>query len=150
MPESHEAWMRRALALADAAAVAGEVPVGALVVRDGECLGEGYNQVISATDPSAHAEIVALRAAARKVGNYRLSGAVLYVTLEPCTMCCGALVHARVETLVFGATEPRAGVVCSQASALAAPWYNHRVKWLGGVLAEESSRRLQAFFQARR
>lgn len=142
--------MLRALALADRAEAAGEVPVGAVLVRDGELLGEGYNQVISAADPTAHAEIVALRAAATRVGNYRLPGSTLYVTLEPCTMCCGALVHARVELLVFGATEPRAGVVCSRDRALEAPWYNHRVNWRGGVLAEESSRRLQAFFQRRR
>ena len=108
----HEQWMRRALALADLAEQAGEVPIGAVVVRDGELLGEGWNQVISSRDPTAHAEIVALRDAARRADNYRLPGAVLYVTLEPCTMCAGALVHARIGQLVFGAKEPRAGVVC--------------------------------------
>ncbi len=146
----HERWMRRALALADRAERDGEVPIGAVVVRDGELLGEGWNQVISARDPTAHAEIVALRDAARAADNYRLPGAILYVTLEPCTMCAGALVHARVGQLVFGAKEPRAGVVCSTCHLLDEPWYNHRVQWLGEVLAEESSRRLQAFFRARR
>jgi len=149
-PAEHEQWMRRALALADRASNEGEVPVGAVVVRDGELLGEGWNQVIAAQDPTAHAEIVALRDAARVVGNYRLPGATLYVTLEPCTMCAGAMVHARVTELVFGAEEPRAGVVCSTCSLLDEPWYNHKVSWQGGVLAEDSSARLRAFFQARR
>ena len=143
-------WMRRALALADRAADEGEVPVGAVVVRDGQLLGEGWNQVITARDPTAHAEIVALRDAARAVGNYRLPEATLYVTLEPCTMCAGALVHARINHLVFGASEPRAGVVCSTCRLLDEPWYNHKVMWQGGVLAEDSSRRLKTFFQARR
>ncbi|MCP4211188.1 MAG: tRNA adenosine(34) deaminase TadA [Halieaceae bacterium] len=147
---SHETWMRHALVLADRAADEGEVPVGALVVRDGEVLGEGWNRVISAADPSAHAEIIALRAAAANVGNYRLPGALLYVTLEPCTMCVGAMVHARVEQLVFGAAEPKAGVVCSRHPLLDETWFNHRVRWQGGVLADESTARLQRFFQARR
>ena len=142
--------MRRALELADRAAEEGEVPVGALLVRDGELLGQGWNRVISASDPSAHAEVVALRDAAEKAGNYRLPGSTLYVTLEPCAMCVGTIVHARVERLVFGATEPKAGVVCSQHPLLDAPWLNHRVFWQGGVLAGESSDRLQRFFKARR
>ncbi len=146
----HEHWMRRALGLADRAAQQGEVPVGAVLVRDGEVLGEGWNQVIAAADPTAHAEIVALRGAARRAGNYRLPGAVLYVTIEPCTMCAGAMIHARVDRLVFGASEPKAGVVHSRCRLLDEPWYNHRVEWLGGVLAEESSERLQRFFRARR
>ncbi len=146
----HERWMRRALALADRAAAAGEVPVGALVVREGEVLGEGWNRMIAASDPTAHAEIVALRAAAARVGNYRLPGAVLYVSLEPCTMCAGAMVHARIARLVFGAREPRAGVVCSTCNLLDEPWFNHRVHWQGGVLAEQSSERLLRFFRARR
>ncbi len=146
----HEQWMRRALALADRAENEGEVPIGAVVVHEGQLLGEGWNQVISNCDPTAHAEIVALRDAARHVGNYRLPGAVLYVTLEPCTMCAGALVHARIQQLVFGAAEPRAGVVGSTCNLLEEPWYNHRVEWRGGVLAEDSSARLKAFFQARR
>jgi tRNA(adenine34) deaminase len=148
--EDHEQWMRRALALADRAANEGEVPVGAIVVRDGQLLGEGWNQVITAQDPTAHAEVVALRDAARAEGNYRLSGATLYVTLEPCTMCAGAMVHARITELIFAAKEPRAGVVCSTCSLLDEPWYNHKVSWQGGVLAQDSSSRLQAFFQARR
>ncbi|MCB1702028.1 MAG: tRNA adenosine(34) deaminase TadA [Halioglobus sp.] len=146
----HEHWMARALVLADLAAGHGEVPVGAVVVRDGELLGEGWNQVISAADPTAHAEIVALRAAAQRVGNYRLPGATLFVTLEPCTMCAGALVHARITHLVFAATEPKAGVVCSRCQLLDEPRFNHRVSWQGGVLAQASSDRLQAFFKARR
>jgi tRNA(adenine34) deaminase len=142
--------MRRALELADLAARREEVPVGAVVVRDGELLGEGFNQVITAADPSAHAEIVALRDAAARVGNYRLPGAILYVTLEPCTMCAGALVHARIAELVFAAREPRAGVVCSTCQLLDEPWYNHKVSWQEGVLATESAALLQAFFRARR
>ncbi|RLA46891.1 MAG: tRNA adenosine(34) deaminase TadA [Gammaproteobacteria bacterium] len=149
--QSHDKkWMRRALALADRAANEGEVPVGAVVVRDDQLLGEGWNQVIAASDPTAHAEIVALRDAARAVGNYRLPGATLYVTLEPCTMCAGAVVHARVTRLVFAAEESKAGVVCSTCSLLDEPWFNHKVSWRGGVLAVDSRARLQAFFQARR
>lgn len=142
--------MRRALALADRAENEGEVPIGAVVVRDGELLGEGWNSVIAFQDPTAHAEIVALRDAARMAGNYRLPGATVYVTLEPCTMCVGAMIHARIETLVFAALEPKAGVVCSTCSLLDEPRYNHRVKWQGGVLGQASSDRLQAFFRARR
>ena len=143
-------FMSRALELADRAAEQGEVPVGAVLVLDGKIVGEGWNQVISAQDPTAHAECMALRDAARQVGNYRLPGSTLYVTLEPCTMCVGALVHARVQRLVFAAREPKAGVVCSRASALDADYYNHRVSWDEGPLAQESAARLQAFFQQRR
>ena len=146
----HEKWMRRALALADRAGQEGEVPVGALVVRAGQLLGEGWNSVIACADPTAHAEMVALRDAARVAGNYRLPGAVVYVTLEPCTMCAGAMIHARVERVVFAAREPKAGVVCSTCSLLDEPRYNHRVQWQEGVLGEDSSRRLQAFFRSRR
>ena len=142
--------MRRALALADRAANEGEVPVGAIVVRDGELLGEGWNQAIATHDPSGHAEIIALRDAAQFVGNYRLSGATLYATLEPCAMCAGAIVHARIALLVFAAKEPRAGAVCSVCALLDAPWLNHRVSWQADVLAEESSARLQTFFKQRR
>ncbi len=145
-----EHWMRRALALADRAADEGEVPVGAVVVRGDRLLGEGWNQTIGNCDPTAHAEINALRDAAQSEGNHRLPGACLYVTLEPCTMCAGALVHARVNELVFGAAEPRAGVVCSQHHLLDEGWYNHRVRWRRGVLAGASSERLKAFFSARR
>ena len=146
----HEHWMRRALELAEQAASHEEVPVGAVLVRDGEQLGEGWNQVITAADPTAHAEIVALRAAAQRVGNYRLPGTTLYVTLEPCTMCAGALVHARVERLVFAAREPRAGAICSNCDILDSAFYNHRVLWEEGPLAVESAALLQAFFRARR
>ena len=143
-------WMRRALELADCAAAQGEVPIGALVVRADQVLGEGWNQVIGRADPSAHAEIVALRAAAASAGNYRLPGAVVYVTLEPCTMCAGALVHARVARLVFAAREPKAGVVCSNGALLEQAHFNHRVQWEEGILAAESAARLQDFFRARR
>ncbi len=143
-------FMRRALELAAAGAALGEVPVGAVVVVDGQIVGEGFNQPITSADPTAHAEVVALRAAAKQVGNYRLPGATLYVTLEPCTMCAGALVHARVERLVFGATEPKAGAVLSQAQLLDAAHMNHRVVYEGGFLAEECSQALRTFFQSRR
>lgn len=146
----HSVWMRRALLLAEQAAAVGEVPVGALVVRDGVVLGEGYNQPIRSSDPTAHAECVALRAAARAVGNYRLPGATLYVTVEPCSMCAGALVHARIAQLVFGATEPKAGAVVSQAQLLDSEFLNHRVAVTGGVLADEAVALMQAFFRGRR
>lgn len=146
----HEQWMRRALALADRAGNEGEVPIGAVVVRDGELLGEGWNSVIAFQDPTAHAEVVAMRDAAKMTGNYRLPGATVYVTLEPCTMCAGAMIHARIDKLVFAANEPKAGVVCSTCSLLDEPRYNHQVSWQGGVLAEDSKERLQAFFRERR
>ncbi len=148
--QHHEKWMQHALALADRAAQEGEVPIGAVLVRDGGMLGEGWNQVISSDDPTAHAEIVALRSAARSVGNYRLPDTTLYVTLEPCTMCAGAMIHARIKSLVFAAKEPKAGVICSRCELLSEPWYNHKIKWYGGVLEQESVTRLQAFFRARR
>ena len=143
-------FMQRALELADKAAAEEEVPVGAVVVLDGEIIGEGWNRMIADADPTAHAECVALRDAARRQGDYRLPGTALYVTLEPCTMCVGAIVHARVERLVFAAREPRAGAVCSQARHLDEGYYNHKVAWEEGLLAAESAERLQAFFQARR
>lgn len=142
--------MRRALALADRAEQAGEVPVGAVIVRDGAVLGEGYNQPISSNDPTGHAEIVALRAAAQAVCNYRLPGAVLYVTLEPCTMCIGAMIHARIARVVFGAPEPRAGAVISQLQLADADHYNHRMAHTQGVLAEQSADKLRQFFRTRR
>ena len=128
----------------------GEVPVGALVVLNGEIIGAGWNQPISSHDPTAHAEIVALRAAATKLGNYRLSGATLYVTLEPCPMCAGAMVHARVARVVFGAADPLAGAAGSVFNLLESSALNHRVQLERGVLAEECGIRLKAFFQARR
>lgn len=142
--------MRRALALADRAEQAGEVPVGAVIVRDGVVVGEGYNQPISSHDPTGHAEIVALRAAAQAVCNYRLPGAVLYVTLEPCTMCIGAMIHARIARVVFGAPEPRAGAVISQLQLADADHYNHRMAYTQGVLAEQSADKLRQFFRTRR
>lgn len=142
--------MQRALALARCAEADGEVPVGAVVVRDGEVLGEGWNRPISGHDPTAHAEIVALRAAAQRAGNYRLPGTTLYVTLEPCLMCTGAMVHARVERLVFGAYDDKRGAAGSQFDAFCAPGLNHRVQVQGGVLAEECMQLLQVFFRQRR
>lgn len=143
-------WMQRALVLAGQAAAMGEVPVGAVLVRDSVVIGEGCNQPISAQDPTAHAEIVALRTAAAAIGNYRLPDTTLYVTLEPCTMCIGALIHARVTRLVFAAREPRAGAVCSALQLCDHSGYNHRLGWSEGVLAAESSALLTAFFRARR
>jgi tRNA(adenine34) deaminase len=146
----HAHHMRSALALARRAGAAGEVPVGAVVVRDGAVLGEGTNQPIGAHDPTAHAEIVALRAAAAAVGNYRLTGATLYSTIEPCTMCAGALVHARIERLVYGGREPRAGAVVSTARVLDNPSLNHRVAIVAGVLEAECAALLTDFFRGRR
>lgn len=143
-------WMQHALRLAEQAAAAGEVPVGAVIVRDGEMIGEGFNQPISACDPTAHAEVVALRDAARRVGNYRLVDATLYVTIEPCSMCAGALVHARIARLVFGAREPKAGVVCSHVGLLEGAFLNHRVEVEEGVLADECAGRMARFFRERR
>ena len=142
--------MTRALALAEAAAVAGEVPVGAVLVRDEVVLGEGANGPIGAHDPSAHAELRALRAAALTVQNYRLPGSTLYVTLEPCTMCAGALLHARVARLVFATREPRAGAVRSQFQMLEHAAFNHRVVVDEGLMAAPSAALLQSFFRARR
>lgn len=142
--------MSRALELADRAAKAGEVPVGAVVVRDGEPIGEGWNQPITTGDPTAHAEIIALRRAGTAVRNYRLTAATLYVTLEPCLMCAGAMVHARIRRLVFGAHDPKSGAVASVSRLLDAPYLNHRINCRGGVLAEECGQRLSAFFKARR
>ena len=146
----HERWMREALSLAEQAAVAGEVPVGAIVVQDGEIIGRGFNQPIRTCDATAHAEIVAIRDASQFCNNYRLPGTTLYVTIEPCTMCLGAMIHARVERLVFGATEPRAGAVVSQASLSDAGHFNHRLAFVDGILAKECSALLQNFFRGRR
>jgi tRNA(adenine34) deaminase len=143
-------FMRRALELARHAEQAGEVPVGALVVLNDEIVGEGWNQPIVAHDPTAHAEIVALRAAAVRMNNYRLSGAILYVTLEPCAMCAGAIVQARVARVVYGATDPKAGAAGSVLNLLDNPSFNHRARVTGGVLAEDCGQRLKTFFQARR
>ncbi len=145
------ACIERALALAGRAAAEGEVPVGALVVRDGEVIGEGWNRPIGAADPSAHAEIEALRAAARRLGNYRLPGSTLYVTLEPCVMCAGAIIHARVARVVYGAPDPKAGACGSVFDLLPSDGrFNHRTECTGGVLAERCGEVLRAFFRARR
>lgn len=142
--------MRVALALAGQGAAAGEVPVGAVVVKDGEVIGRGYNRPIATADPSAHAEIVALREAAARLGNYRLPGCELYVTLEPCAMCVGAMLHARLARVVFGAADPKTGA-CGGAVALASePKLNHQTRFAGGVLADECSTLLKRFFASRR
>ncbi|PTQ72460.1 tRNA adenosine(34) deaminase TadA [Pseudomonas sp. GV071] len=143
-------FMREALALAAQGASLGEVPVGAVLVQDGEVIGRGFNCPITTHDPSAHAEMVAIRAAASAVENYRLPGSTLYVTLEPCSMCAGLLVHARVNRVVFGATEPKAGIVQSRGKFFDQIFLNHRVLVEGGVLAEECSAVLSEFFKQRR
>jgi tRNA(adenine34) deaminase len=151
MPETdHQPFMRAALDLARQAADAGEVPVGAVVVIDGVIAGEGFNQPIGSHDPTAHAEIVAIRAAAARVGNYRLTGSTLYVTVEPCLMCVGALVHARIGTLVYGTLEPKSGAIASSVRAHESPGLNHSVEVVGGVLAEECREVMQRFFRERR
>lgn len=152
MPETSNDryWMARALQLAQQAAVAGEVPVGAIVVLDDKEIGAGFNAPISGCDPTAHAEIRALRDAAARVGNYRLSGATLYVTLEPCTMCVGAIVHGRISRLVYGATEPKAGAVKSARRTLDEPHLNWVVEATGGVLEQQCSEIISEFFSRRR
>ncbi len=142
--------MMQALELAAQGAALGEVPVGAIVVQDGEIVGRGFNCPISGSDPSAHAEMVAIRNAAQAVQNYRLPGSTLYVTLEPCSMCAGLIVHARIARVVFGALEPKAGVVQSQGQFFAQGFLNHRLMVEGGVLAEECGAILSEFFRARR
>lgn len=142
--------MRHALSLAARAAEEGEVPVGAVLVKDGVLLSEGYNRPIIDHDPSGHAEMIALRAAAKALANYRLTGTTLYVTLEPCVMCAGAIIHARVQRLVFGAPDPKAGAVHSHYDVIANPRLNHTVQWTGGVLQDECAEMLRAFFKARR
>ena len=146
----HEPFMRLALEEARWAAAAGEVPVGAVVVLDGEVVGRGHNRPVAAADPTAHAELEALRAAGRRVGNYRLTGATLYVTVEPCLMCAGACVHARLAEVVFGALDAKAGAIVSCARILDAPAWNHRERVVGGVLAAEAGELMQAFFRTRR
>jgi len=148
--EAFEEMMRAALDEADNARAAGEVPIGAVVVSDGVIVGRGFNQPISAVDPTAHAEVVALREAARRVGNYRLTGATLCVTVEPCLMCVGALVHARIATLVYGTAEPKSGAIESAVRAHELPGLNHRFDVVRGVLAEECRAMVQAFFRDRR
>ena len=143
-------YMARALELARAAEAAGEVPVGAVIVKDGAIIGEGWNRPISTNDPTAHAEIIALREAARSLQSYRLLNTTLYVTLEPCAMCAGAMVHARVKRLVFAATDPKAGAAGSILNIAHHSALNHRLDITGGVLADECSAQLRQFFVARR
>ncbi|MCY4044169.1 MAG: tRNA adenosine(34) deaminase TadA [Cellvibrionales bacterium] len=145
-----ETFMRRALALAEQAGALGEVPVGAVLVQDGQIIGEGFNQPIRQHDPTAHAEIQAIRMAAHKLANYRLVNTTLYVTLEPCSMCAGALVHARVDRLIYAAAEPKAGVAESQQAFFESPFLNHRVMVMSGLLQLEASRLLSDFFKHRR
>ncbi|MNF37827.1 tRNA-specific adenosine deaminase [compost metagenome] len=143
-------FMREALEQARLGADLGEVPVGAVLVQDGAVIGRGFNCPISSHDPSAHAEMVAIRAAAQAVDNYRLPGSTLYVTLEPCSMCAGLIVHARIQRVVYGATEPKAGVALSRGEFFSQAFLNHRVLIEGGVLAEECGAVLSEFFKARR
>jgi tRNA(adenine34) deaminase len=149
-PRSDVDFMRRALELADAAETNGEVPVGAVLVRGDEIIAEGANRPIASNDPTAHAEIEALRAGGQVIGSYRLTDTTLYVTLEPCAMCAAAIVHARVRRLVFGAWDPRAGAAGSIVDVFTLPGLNHRVDVFGGVLADECTRRLKQFFAERR
>lgn len=146
----HERFMRAALDQARLGAEGGEVPVGAVVVIDGAVAGSGFNQPIGSHDPTAHAEIVAIREAARRVGNYRITGSTLYVTVEPCLMCVGAMVHARIGTLVFGALEPKSGAIESALRAHQSPGLNHTFDVVQGVLADECREIIQAFFRERR
>lgn len=150
MIEQDEYWMRRAMALAMRAEQEGEVPVGALVVHNGNCVGEGWNRSIGHHDATAHAEIMALRQAGAHLGNYRLLECTLYVTLEPCIMCAGAMVHSRIQRLVYGATDAKTGAVDSVLQLLATPGLNHRIDWQFGVLADDCSAQLSAFFKRRR
>lgn len=150
-PFDDEAWLRSAIDEARFAETAGEVPVGAVLLDpDGAILSHGQNRVIRDHDPTAHAEIVALRAAGAALGNYRLAGCTLYVTLEPCSMCAGAMIHARIARLVFGAFDPKAGAVGSVLDVLNHPRLNHRIELASGVLAEECGELLNRFFQSRR
>ena len=145
-----ESFMREALGLAAQAAAAGEVPVGAVVVKDGRIVGRGFNRPISSSDPTAHAEIVALRDAATRLANYRLPGCDLYVTLEPCAMCVGAMVHARIARVVFGAADPKTGACGSIVDLPAIAHWNHHGVFTGGMLAEECAAMLRRFFAERR
>jgi tRNA(adenine34) deaminase len=147
---SDETFMHEALELARASQAAGEIPVGAIVVKDGAVIGRGHNRPIASRDPTAHAEIVALRDAAERIGNYRLAGCSLYVTLEPCVMCAGAIMHARIGRVIFGTADPRSGACGSVVNLFAENRLNHHATVTGGVLAEEAARLLQDFFVARR
>ena len=150
MSEQDEVWMQRALGLARQALRNDRVPVAALVVLNGQLVGEACNLPVSATDPTGHAEILALRAAGAALADYRLPGCDVYVTVEPCAMCAGAMVHARIRRLVFGAPEPRAGAVLSHLQLLDQPHLNHRVQWRHGVLASPCAELMLEFFRSRR
>jgi len=150
MTTPDELWMEEALRAAQRALEAGEVPVGAVVVCEGKVVGRGWNQNLTAADPTAHAEIVALREAGKTVGNHRLSGCDLFATIEPCAMCAGAMVHARIKRLVYGADDPKAGAVHSVMAVLNHPRLNHRMEVQGGVLAGRCAEVLQEFFRSRR
>jgi tRNA(adenine34) deaminase len=145
-----EAWMRYAIRLAQRAEQQGEVPIGAVIVKDDQCIAEGWNMPIATHDPTAHAEIMAIRRGGIALENYRLCDATLYVTLEPCVMCMGAISHARIKRLVFGAFDPKRGAVCNALSLTDANFLNHRVNWTGGVLEEECGELLKDFFRVRR
>jgi len=150
MAASDQTWMRRALELAQRARDEGEVPVGAIVVLEGNVVGEGWNRPISGSDATSHAEIEAIRAACRELRNYRLTGATLYVTLEPCAMCIGAMFHARIANVVFGASDPKTGAAGSVINLFAEQKLNHHARVEGGVLAQESGELLRTFFASRR
>ena len=150
MRADDERWMRRALDLAERARAEDEVPVGAILVLDDDCIGEGWNRPITGNDPTAHAEIAALRAACARQGNYRLPGAALYVTLEPCAMCAGAIVLARIKRVVYAAADPRAGAAGSVFNILQSEQLNHRVELASGILEQEAADLLQTFFRERR
>ncbi|MBV1871084.1 MAG: tRNA adenosine(34) deaminase TadA [Gammaproteobacteria bacterium] len=145
-----EKWMAYALELAKKAQDIDEVPVGAVVIKAGQVVGEGWNQVISQSDPTAHAEVVALRDAAKRLNNYRIIGATLYVSLEPCAMCAGALLHARIQRLVYGTSEPKNGAVSSQFNLFELHTFNHQIEVVGGVLAEQSGDLIGSFFRNKR
>lgn len=148
--EEDAAWMEQALEQARLAAAAGEVPVGALVILEGKVLGRGQNRNLRENDPTAHAEIIALRQAAAALGNHRLTGCVIFSTIEPCSMCAGALVHARIARLVFGASDPKAGAAGSVVAVINHPRLNHKMEVTAGVLADKCAEMLQDFFRSRR
>ncbi len=150
MTNTDKKWVQYAIQLAEKAEAEGEVPVGAVLIQDNKIIGEGWNQVIGNNDPSAHAEIQAMRSAAQTKQNYRLPETILYVTLEPCTMCAGAMVHARISRLVFGAYDPKTGVAESCDNLFTAEHHNHKIEVVGGVLQDQCSQQLKAFFKKKR
>jgi len=150
LTEQDEAWMRYAIRLAQRAESQGEVPVGAIVVRNNQCIAEGWNTPIIDNDPTAHAEMTALRNAGQAIQNYRLNDCTLYVTLEPCVMCMGAISHARIQRVVFGAQDPKRGAICNALELAEAPFLNHKVAWQGELLSETCGDLLRDFFKAKR